>query len=1006
MAKVHPVCGIALGEDEEYFPGDGNFRCSDRTGSRRNGARPAVVVIRDLGTMVIASAGREEPVAGRKPAAVLALLTIHAGRRVPADALIDALWGDEATAGATSTLQSHVWRLRRQLEPRPDSPESLIGDAGGYRLLVTPDQVDSSQLERLIADARGHLAAGDAAIALQFLDTALGLWRGRPYAPFSDEEWAVAAAARLQESYLQGAELRIDALLELGRTDEALVASETSIRQPGYRERPCAQRMLALHQAGRSDEALQTFQAFRQGIISELGLEPGSELVDLQRRILDQDPALSMPRRPAGRGIEATPDLVHLPVRRSALVGREPDLNAVQNLVTPGAAVTITGPAGCGKTRLAIDAARALAADFPQGVWFVDLASIDAAVLVPEVIVELLGISAGGAGPLSGALAAHLQHRRILLVLDNCEQLLPELTAVVEALLGSAACASAVLATSREPLQVDGELLWPLQPLALPEGGAADPGRLSPAVELFLLRAAAATPSVTIEGDDLRTVESICIGLDGLPLAIELAAARLRAYSIPEIAEQVGRDPLTLARLHRSDRDDHHRSMSEAVGWSVRLLSPEERHLHEELSVLAGPFTARAARGVAEASESGARAVDVEALLPMLVNRSLLYRERSTERSGRSTFSQLAIVRAHAAHLLAEEQRTEELIERRDSWVLAQLRALPRIGRPETLDAYRLLEGDYPTIRATLQRRLSDRPDPSFATGASGLVFYWYWREQIVEGARWLELAAGLAERPEVQDGGRALNHLACTVATLFQARLDLARSHLDRALPLVADLNGPDLLAAGDMLPWLAVAAAVADEVETAKVLLGHVDAVTDRTRDAHHQVLAEAAHCLTAALFTEQPFDIAVVARAHDAYARAIELEQLMAGWMCSTALALAALRTASPHDGVAWAKRAIALSIQFGARRGGPWVEVLADLMAMAEEHERAVQLFSAAHAASNRAGTRSPRLPISRDLHAAAQRSLNRGAYNEAWRAGRLLTLPQLVEQDDLGPIFPM
>ncbi|WP_419817840.1 BTAD domain-containing putative transcriptional regulator [Glaciibacter flavus] len=954
-------------------------------------------MIRDLGTMVIASSDREDPVIGRKPAAVLALLAMNAGRRVSVDALVDALWGDQATQGAMSTLQSHVWRLRGQLESQHGSPVSVISDTGGYRLLATPDQVDSSQLERLVADARASLTAGDANNALRLTDAGLGLWRGRPYEPFSDEEWADAAVARLEESYLQGRELRIDALLDLGRTDEALVATEASIRQSGYRERPHMQRMIALHQAGRSEEALQTFQDFRQGLVTELGLEPGPEMVDLQRRILDQDATLATPRRPNAADIRGESDVVRLPGKRSPLVGREADVRAVQSLVAPGAAVTITGPAGCGKTRLAIDVARTLAAEFPQQVQFVDLTAVQSAELVPEAIIGLLGLRAAGAGPPLGVLASYLRHRHILLVLDNCEHLLPELTPVVETLLGDAGSSSAVLATSREPLNVDGESLWPLQPLALPEGDAFnEDGPLSPAVELFLLRAAAAMPTSTIDGEDLRTVESICIGLDGLPLAIELAAARLRAYSIDEIAEQVGRDPLTLARLHRSRDEDHHRSLSEAIEWSVALLSPEERRMHQELSVLTGPFTARAVHGVSDAAGDGARHIEVDTLLPMLVNRSLLTRERADEGSSRSTFSQLSTVRTHATRLLAAEGRTDGLLERRDAWVLDQIQSLPRIGHPDSARAYRRLQDDYPTVRSTLQRHLWDDPDQRFIAGAVGLTFYWYWREQLLEGWRWLDLAAEVAENENAPDHLRSLSHLACAASLLLQVRLDLASPHLDRALPLVAGLNEPDLVAVGDLLSCLVVAAAVTGETQTAMIALEHLDAVAQRTGDANHRVLAGAARCLVTATSITGSLDLTVIPRVHDVYAEALELKQLFACWMCSTALGHIALRTARPEDGLEWAKRAISLSVEFGASRGGTWVEVLADLTAMSGQDVRAVQLFSAAHAASSRTGARSPNLPISRELHASAQRKLDRATYDEAWRVGQLLTLSQITE----------
>lgn len=423
------------------------------------------MLVRDLGSMAIEVAGQQVASPGKKPAAILALLTIHLGRRVASDTLIDALWGDQVTAGKMSTLESHVMRLRQQLEPgrgHRETPKLLINDAGGYRLLVSRDQIDSAQSERMVDDARSRLAGGAPGATIDLVDTAVELWRGRPYSPFSDEEWAVAAVARLEESLQQARELRLDALLELGRTAEALADSESLIREPGYREHPRAQRMLALHQAGRSDEALQAFQDFRRQLIDELGLEPGAELVSLQHRILDQDLMLLAPRELIVTSAAPPAGTIHLPGRPSVLIGRGREFHDVLELVTSGAAVTVTGPAGCGKTRLAIDVARALAPRFPEGVWFVDLAAVDTATSALHLIVELLGFSSGVTGPPLEALAAYLHRRRVLLLLDNCEHLLPNLTPVVESMLGSATCWSSVLATSREPLQLDGETVWPL----------------------------------------------------------------------------------------------------------------------------------------------------------------------------------------------------------------------------------------------------------------------------------------------------------------------------------------------------------------------------------------------------------------------------------------------------------------------------------------------------------------------------------------------------------------
>ncbi|HEV7653511.1 MAG TPA: BTAD domain-containing putative transcriptional regulator [Mycobacteriales bacterium] len=941
------------------------------------------MIVHDLGTMVVELDGREIPPGGKKPAAILALLLINANRRVSVDALMEAMWGDRGGPGNPSTLDSHIWRVRRLLEPGRgphEAPRILINDVAGYRLLVSPDQIDSARFERMVDDARGRLAGRRPSLALELLEAAAALWRGRPYTPLSDQDWAAAAVARLDETRTQALELQLDALLDLGRAEQAVVASEPLVREMPYRERLWAARMLALHRCGRTEQALQAYRHARAVLRDEVGLEPGAELQTLQRRILEQDPDLlaTVPSDDA----PARPVEVHLPGRPSTLIGRDADLGGVGAHLGTGPLVTVTGPAGAGKTRLAIDAARAAAPRFPDGVWYVDLTTIEDPALVVDLVVAQIGFGATTALPLD-ALAAYLQQRRLLLVLDNCEHLLPGIATMVETLLGSDATESVILATSREALGVDGETIWSLAPLPVTAAG----GTMPPAVELFLARLTAADPAFRLDDGSRRQVEQICADLDGVPLALELAAARIRAYSLDEIADQVRQDPGALGAVGGA-RAEHHQTLHAAIQWSYQLLSPAEQRLHEELSVLPGPFTRRLASAVATPA-AGPGGVD---LLPLLVNRSLLTAIRPTRAGGPSTFRQLATVRAHAARLLTSSGRANELLDRRDSWVLAEIASRPRLGSVESARWYRTLDDDYPAVRAALQRTLGERRDPAGAPAAAALLMYWFYREQLLEGSRWLQLGAELI--PHLSPAGAVAVHLANAAALTFRSRPDLARPHLDTVAQRLPELALADLPRAGDLLTVVAASAMLDEDYALAVQLVDRAGEIADRTADADLAVLSRAAGALV------QPVpDAGFIDRAEAIHAEAMERGHLTAAWMSSNALALAALRTGRPEHGLRWSARSIELFMEFGAHQGGPWLEVRADLLAMAGKAESAVRVYSAARSASRRAGTTWPRLTLSRSLLAQVRADLGRDRYEAAWRDGEQLTLTDIVTAGD-------
>ena len=558
---------------------------------------------RDLGTLVLERDGEPLPVGGARLAAALALLLVHTGRAVSVDALAEAMWGGEVTPRSTSTLDSHVWRLRRLLEPdraRGAPAELLLRDPGGYRLLATAEQVDSMRFVRLADEAVDLLTGGQPERALRRTDEALALWRGRPFTPLSDESWARPSVARLEELHAQVRERRIEALLAVGDPERALVELEPAIAAEPLRERLWAHRMLAAYRCGRTDQALATYRSARELLLDEVGVEPGAELRELHSRILAEDPGLLEADR-ANRNSRppAAPDRVveiHLPVRHTRLIGRDGDRDRIAALLGEHPLVTIVGTAGCGKTRLSIEAARTAASEFPDGVWAVDLTAAQGGDEVLPTIASAVGLAVPTAGTSAEALRAFTRGRRMLLLLDNCEHVLDDAAGLVDTMLVDGT-ELAVLCTSRGALDVDGEVVWSLAPLPLPDPGTDLTD--SPAVALFLERLDAADRAVAaVVRADPRCLElaaRICRAVDGVPLALELAAARARAFTLHEIAQQVGTDPSALARIGRGRPEQrssgHHRTVRHAVDQSYRMLAPDEAALHRAVSVVPGPFT-------------------------------------------------------------------------------------------------------------------------------------------------------------------------------------------------------------------------------------------------------------------------------------------------------------------------------------------------------------------------------------------------------------------------------
>ena len=668
--------------------------------------------LRILGPFEVDRDGRPVRLGGRKQRTLLAVLALQAGAPVPPHRLIDALWPEHDPA-APARLQVYVSQLRRAL----GDPGAIELHTGGYALAVAPEAVDATRFERLARDGREALAGGDAQRAADTLRDALALWRG-PALDDLDAALADGAVGRLEELRLAALEDRVEADLALGRHRELVAELEQLVARQPLRERPRAALMLALYRSGRQAEALDAYQAARRTLVEQLGIEPGAELRELQSAILRQDAGLAVdPAELRARR--------HLPAPTTSLVGREVQVGEIGALLRGEGVrlVTLTGPGGTGKTRLAIQAAAELADRFEQGVFFAGLATEEDPRLVPHAIADALGVEERPDEAILETLRRHLEPRRLLLVLDNFEHL-DDAAPVVSRLL-EAAPELRVLATSRSPLRLYGEHVYPVPALSLPALG--EPATDSPAVELFVARARAARHGFALPGK-ADAVAELCRRLDGLPLAIELAAARSETLAPAEMLATLPRR-LELAAAGPRDVPERRQTLRAAIDWSYRLLGEHERDTFARLGVFVGGCEDDAAREVCSATASEPAA---------LVRQSLL------QRSGEARLSMLETVREFALERLAAAGDEDAVRARHARHFLALAEAAePALTADPGGTWLRRLEEEHANLRGALAWCARAGEVELELRLASALVRFWALRGHLREGRAWLDAALG-----------------------------------------------------------------------------------------------------------------------------------------------------------------------------------------------------------------------------------------------------------------------
>jgi predicted ATPase len=669
---------------------------------------------RVLGPIEVAVDDRPINLGGAKQRTLLAALVAKRNRPVTSDVLIEMLWGDHAPATAHKSIQKYVSALRKDLG------DDLLTRAGGYVVSVGDDAIDAEVFEGLVAEARRSFQPES------LLEDALALWRGDPYPELIDAEAAFAEVARLTELRAEAEELLIDARLAGGRHAEIIGSIEDLISKNPYRERLWGQLMLALYRAGRQTEALDAYRRLRRTLGEELGIEPSDELQHLEEQILLHDPALD--------AIVAVPG--NLPAAVTSLVGRSREQDRVSELLSSSRLITLLGPAGSGKTRLALEMGRSRARRFQSGVWFVDLAPVRSPDQVVDAVAGPLGVGGAAERSTESVLAEFLSPRRLLLIVDNCEHLVAKIAGVLADLL-RAAPGLVVIATSRERLGIEGEAIFDVPPLPYPtpEDEATED---FDAVRLFLERARAVDAGVD-HALEQATIGEIVRRLDGMPLAIELAAARVRTLGLFELIDGLN-DRFSLLASPSRGRLERHQTLEAAVDWSYQLLDPDEQTLFRRLSVFRGGFDLDSA---AEVCGYAPLAEDrIVGLASNLADKSLVAVSPMT--LGRRRYFMLETLREFAQVVL-DPTETRAM---RDAHAVHFMRfaeeASMQLRGPDQTKWFAALSADHDNMRKALDWAAATDPEIAVQL-AVALTKYWDSVGPRAEGHEWLRRAVDLS---------------------------------------------------------------------------------------------------------------------------------------------------------------------------------------------------------------------------------------------------------------------
>ena len=799
-----------------------------------NGVRVAV-----LGPLEVRdAAGQPVALTGPRLRTLLVRLAVAGGHMVTVDRLAEDLWPAGRPADAANALQALVSRLR-QAAGR-DLVEYL---AAGYRLAVEPGQIDAVVFERRVTAARAALAAGELARGAALLAEAAAMWRGPALADAADAPFAAGPIARLQELRVTAAEELFEARLALGEGAALVPGIEELVAAHPLRERLRGQLMRAMYTVGRQGDALAVYEETRRLLSSRLGVDPSPELAAVHLAILRGEagparpPVPPVPAAPPAPSVPPTPSIppppaagtgplaariASLPAPLTSFVGREEELAQVSKQLDEARLVTLNGPGGAGKTRLAVEVA-GRAEQLPDGVWFVPLAPVRDAAGVPQAVLAVLGVPevlrlsdavdvALALGPLPlDRLADFLAGRRLILILDNCEHVIDAVARLCLRVL-AAAPEVQILATSREPLGVTGERLCLVRSLPLPPAGAGPhQAQDYAAIRLFADRAAAVRPGFTIDTETAGAAARICGALDGIPLAIELAAARLRSLTLAQVEARL-EDRFRLLATGTRAPTARHQTLRAVVDWSWDLLDEAERTVLRRLSVFRGGAGPDAAEQVCGPGHP-AGIIDVVA---SLVDKSLVIATGDTD----VRYQLLETVRVYAAERLAEALEEDQVRDTHARYFVALAeRAEPLLRSPEQLRWLDELAAEHDNCSAALRYAIEHRQVDLALRLVSCLTWFWVLLDHESEGGGWaaelLEIAGptappGLEDQYVICEFGAAVG--AATTAAKSDSlgmqadRLALLRSALSRAVARITpDATHPMLMLAAPLAAMFA---------------------------------------------------------------------------------------------------------------------------------------------------------------------------------------------------------
>ena len=899
---------------------------------------------RILGPLEVGFDGPPFTVKGGKPRALLALLLLHRNELVPAEQLIDDLWGESAPATAANTLQVYVSQLRKLVEDR------LVREGPGYRLQVEPGELDADRFEQLAGDGSSALRRRSYGEAAELLGQALALWRGPVLADVRYESFAQPEITRLEELRVGAIEDRIEAELGLGHHDQVIGELEALVAENPSRERLRGLLMLALYRAGRQAEALEAYQEARRALLDELGLEPGPELRELEQAILRQDESLS--RRPLPES--------NVPAPVSTLVGRDRELKEICETLRNGQTrlLTLTGPGGAGKTRLAIEAANALAGELPDGAFFVPLDAIrDPALLLPA-IAHALAVRERGEEPLLDSLRTRLSGRRALILLDNFEQLAATAPLLAQVLLATPSLT--FLVTSRAALRLSGEREFPVEPL----------GR-SDAVALFVERAQAADPSFRLTDETKAAVEEICARLDDLPLALELAAARTKLLPPKSMLERLDERLELLSRGAR-DLPERHRALRNTIAWSYELLEPDEQRLFARLAVFAGGCTLESALAVCDATLDSTAA---------LIDDSLLERDGDRLRM-------LETIREYALEQLEADSEAADVKRRHFEHFLGLSETDPVSNQAAFLAQ---LDAERDNLRAALAW-CREAGEAGLGLRLAGALWeFWWVRGHLAEGRRWLDeaLEQGGSEPADLR--ARAL-HAAASLASR-QGDYDRAAELSEQSLALWEELG--DASGTARSLLSLGTVAAEQGDQERAAELSERAAELYRESGDRRGQALAVSN---LGSIALERGDYAKAAALSEQAYGLFETLEDSEGMALSLVNQGFAALSEGDHDRSLALLRQALRRLAELEFREViGYCFEGLAAVLAFTGQGESAACLLGAAEALRKNLGVELA--PAERETHeetaAAVRESLGEERFSAAWRQGQELPLDEAI-----------